>query len=130
MMLDLSPAMVGVITLAINSLVIVLMAWITRVIAKQSTVIENLEKNTNSIKDALVASTRAAGLAEGRAAGVMEGKAIGAEQAAGVAAGVVEGRTQAKDERAPSHSGSEATFTVDSGALSGAITPGGNERKR
>jgi len=113
------------------------MAWITRVIAKQSTVmekqsttIENLERNTNSIKDALVASTRAAGLAEGRAAGVMEGKAIGAEQAAGVAAGVVEGRTQAKDERAPSHSGSEATFTVDSGALSGAITPGGNERKR
>ena len=42
-----------------------------------------LEKNTNSLKDALVASTAKASLAEGTAAGIIQGHAAGLLQGRG-----------------------------------------------
>ena len=51
------------------------LTWRTHNIAlKQTDTIQLLEKNTNSIKDALVASTAKASRAEGVAAGRMEEK--------------------------------------------------------
>lgn len=75
----------ALIALASSVVTLVMQIINNRVVVKSAQVIQVLEKNTNSIKDALVASTAAASRAEGKVEGIAQQKAEQATRAEGIA---------------------------------------------
>jgi len=64
---------ISLITGVTTTIASIVAAWVSITNAKT---IKDLEKNTNSIKDALVAATRASALQEGHTQGVADQKAV------------------------------------------------------
>lgn len=90
-------AVLQVVSLIVTTGGAVLLAWIALKQATLSRVVKELEKNTNSLTEALVKSTAESSLAKGKQEGIAEQKAVESVAKENIAAGKAEAEANPKN---------------------------------